>query len=178
MVKNLPASAGDVGSIPGLGRSPGEGNGNPLHYSCLENPHGQRSPAGYDLWGRKELDRTGYLRSSGRKGPSRPEQADGRPCRKLWGRWHCGGGVACPGTGGSVSDCPHHASRPQTAAQVLKHPDRRCQAELRGERPVRGLWERLPGDCCEHKGDPQEGQERGISQAVTSYIKNLCVPQL
>ena len=38
MVKNLPANAGDVGSIPGWGRSPGEGNGNPLQYSCLENP--------------------------------------------------------------------------------------------------------------------------------------------
>ena len=40
MVKNPPASAGDVGdvgSIPGLGRSPGEGNGNLLQYSCLEN---------------------------------------------------------------------------------------------------------------------------------------------
>ena len=42
-VKNLPASAGegdtgDAGSIPGLGRSPGEGNGNPLQYSCLQNP--------------------------------------------------------------------------------------------------------------------------------------------
>ena len=41
MVKNLPASAGDirdVGLIPGLGRSPGEGNENPLQYSSLENP--------------------------------------------------------------------------------------------------------------------------------------------
>ena len=41
MVKNLPANAGDireVGSIPGLGRSPGGGHGNPLQYSCLENP--------------------------------------------------------------------------------------------------------------------------------------------
>ena len=37
LVKNLPANAGDMGSIPGLGRSPGEGNGNPLQYSCLEN---------------------------------------------------------------------------------------------------------------------------------------------
>ena len=34
----LPASAGDVGSIPGSGRSPGEGNGNPFQYSCLGNP--------------------------------------------------------------------------------------------------------------------------------------------
>ena len=38
VVKNPPASAGDTGSIPGLGRSPAEGNGNPLQYSCLENP--------------------------------------------------------------------------------------------------------------------------------------------
>ena len=37
VVENLPANAGDVGSIPGLGRSPAEGNGNPLQYSCLEN---------------------------------------------------------------------------------------------------------------------------------------------
>ena len=41
MVKNLPANARDIrdaGSIPGSGRSPGERNGNPLQYSCLENP--------------------------------------------------------------------------------------------------------------------------------------------
>ena len=37
MVKNLPANAGDPGSMPWLRRSPGEGNGNPLQYSCLEN---------------------------------------------------------------------------------------------------------------------------------------------
>ena len=36
-VKNLPSNAGDTGSIPELGRSPGEGNGYPLQYSCLEN---------------------------------------------------------------------------------------------------------------------------------------------
>ena len=44
MVKNLPANAGDIrdmGSIPGLGRDPGEGHGNPLQYSCLENPMGR-----------------------------------------------------------------------------------------------------------------------------------------
>ena len=40
-------NAGDLGSIPGLGRSPGGGHGNPLQYSCLENPHGQRSLVGY-----------------------------------------------------------------------------------------------------------------------------------
>ena len=38
MVKNLPASAGDVGLIPGLGRSPEGGNGNPLQYSCWDDP--------------------------------------------------------------------------------------------------------------------------------------------
>ena len=43
MVKNLPANAGDVGSVPGLARSPGVGNGNPLKYSCLENPMDRRA---------------------------------------------------------------------------------------------------------------------------------------
>ena len=38
VVKNPPANAGYPGFIPGMGRSPGEGNGNPLQYSCLENP--------------------------------------------------------------------------------------------------------------------------------------------
>ena len=45
--------AGDLGSIPGLGRSPGGGHGNPLQYSCLENPHGQRSLVGYSPWGHR-----------------------------------------------------------------------------------------------------------------------------
>ena len=51
-------NAGDLGSISGLGRPPWEGNSNPLQYSCLENPHGQRSLAGYSPWGGKELDMT------------------------------------------------------------------------------------------------------------------------
>ena len=41
--KNPPANAGDMGPIPGLGRSPGEGNGNPLQYSCLGNPMDRRT---------------------------------------------------------------------------------------------------------------------------------------
>ena len=52
MVKSLPANAGDVrdtDSIPELGRSPGGGLGNPFQYSCLENPHGQRSLAGSSI---------------------------------------------------------------------------------------------------------------------------------
>ena len=61
VLKNPPANAGgagDVGSIPGLGRSLGEGNGNPLRYLCLENPHGQRSLVGYSSQGHKEWDTT------------------------------------------------------------------------------------------------------------------------
>ena len=45
--KESACHAGDLGSVPGLGRSPGGGHSNPLQYSCLENPHGQRSLAGY-----------------------------------------------------------------------------------------------------------------------------------
>ena len=61
VLKNPSANAGDtrdVGSIPGLGRSPGVGNGNPLQYSCLENLHGQRSLVGDRPWSRKESDTT------------------------------------------------------------------------------------------------------------------------
>ena len=47
-----------MGSIPGSGKSPGVGNGNPPQYSCLENPHGERSLVGYSPWGRKESDTT------------------------------------------------------------------------------------------------------------------------
>ena len=51
-------NAGDLASTPGLGRCPGEGNGKPLQYSCLEKYYGQRSLVGYSPWGRKELDTT------------------------------------------------------------------------------------------------------------------------
>ena len=47
VVQNPTANVGDMGLIPGLERSPGEGNGNPFPYSSLEKSHGQRSPAGY-----------------------------------------------------------------------------------------------------------------------------------
>ena len=56
--KESTCNAGDRGLIPGLGRPPGGGYGNPLQYSCLENPHGQGSLAGYSPWGHKELDMT------------------------------------------------------------------------------------------------------------------------
>ena len=68
--KNLPANAGAVGSVSGSGRSPGEGNGNPLEYSWLGNlmdrgavflagkSRGQRSLEGYSPWNHKESDAT------------------------------------------------------------------------------------------------------------------------
>ena len=59
MVKNMPDNARgirDTGSVPGLGRSPGEGHGKPLQYCCLENLHQQRSLAGYSPWVHRELD--------------------------------------------------------------------------------------------------------------------------
>ena len=55
-------NAGNLDSIPGLGRSPGRGHGNPLQCSCLDSPHGQRSLEGCSPWGCKELDVTESLR--------------------------------------------------------------------------------------------------------------------
>ena len=51
-------SEGDLGSVPGSERSPGGGHDNPLQYSCLENPHGQRSLVGYSPQDHKESDMT------------------------------------------------------------------------------------------------------------------------
>ena len=59
--KEPTCNVGDLGSIPGLGRSHGGGHGNPLQYSCLETPHGQRYLVGYSPWGHKELDMTERL---------------------------------------------------------------------------------------------------------------------
>ena len=56
--KESVCSVGDLGSVPGLGRYPGGGYGNPPQYSCLENPHGRRSLVGYSPWGCKESDLT------------------------------------------------------------------------------------------------------------------------
>ena len=56
MVKNPPASEGDSGLIPGLGGSPGEGNGNPLQFSFSPGKyHGQRSLVGYSPWAHKRV---------------------------------------------------------------------------------------------------------------------------
>ena len=61
--KEFACNAGDPGLIPGSVRSPGEGNGNLLQYSCLGNPT-DRSLEGYSPWGRKESDMTEQLSTS------------------------------------------------------------------------------------------------------------------
>ena len=69
MVKNLPTNAGDErdgGSIPGLGRSPGVGNGNLLQYSCLENSQ-DRGAGQATVHGAAELDMTYQLKQLKRK---------------------------------------------------------------------------------------------------------------
>ena len=58
ILKRSACNVGNLGSAPGLGRSPGGGHGNPLQYSCLENPHGQRGLMGYSPRGFKESDTT------------------------------------------------------------------------------------------------------------------------
>ena len=62
LVKNLPANAGGMVSIPGSGRSPGEGNGNPLQYSCLQNPMDRGA------WQGTELDMTEHTYSEYEEG--------------------------------------------------------------------------------------------------------------
>ena len=59
--KESACNAGDPGSVPGLGRSPGEGNGNPLQYPCLENPMDRGAWGGYNPWGHREPDTTERL---------------------------------------------------------------------------------------------------------------------
>ena len=58
VVKNPPDNARAVGLTPGLGRSPGKGNDNPLQYSCLGNSMDRRSLVGYSAWGHQELGMT------------------------------------------------------------------------------------------------------------------------
>ena len=63
-IKESTCNVGDLSSIPGLGKTPGGGHGNTLQYSCLENPHGQRSLVGCSPCGLKESDRTEQLNSA------------------------------------------------------------------------------------------------------------------
>ena len=61
--KKSACNAGDLGLIPGLGRSPGGGNGTPIPVFLAGESHGQRSLVGYSPWGHKELDTTEHLRT-------------------------------------------------------------------------------------------------------------------
>ena len=65
--KDSACNVGDLGSIPGLGISPGGGNGSSLQYSCLENPHGQRGLLGYSPWAHKKSDMTEQLSTASTK---------------------------------------------------------------------------------------------------------------
>ena len=62
--KESACNAGDTSSIPGRGRSPGGGNGNPLQYSCLENSVDRGAGRLYSPWGRKESDSTKHTQES------------------------------------------------------------------------------------------------------------------
>ena len=64
MVKNPPVSAGDMGSIPGPGRSPGEGNGNPFHYSCLGHSMDKGAWQATVHWVMKQSDPTEQLNNN------------------------------------------------------------------------------------------------------------------
>ena len=59
--KEFACCSGDLGSIPGSGRCPGEGNGNPLQYFCLENPKDRGALWGYVPWNHEELNMTEQL---------------------------------------------------------------------------------------------------------------------
>ena len=92
VVQALPAKAGDAGdsgSIPGSERSPGEGNGNPLQYSCPENSMERRSLAGYGPWGHKESDTTEQITHT-----SRSIQSHTSPTHRLMVFHPC---LLCPG---------------------------------------------------------------------------------
>ena len=82
MVKNLPANArdtGDVGWIPGSGRSPGGGNSNPLQYSCLENPMDRGSWQGLQSMGSQRVDTTERLSTQVGTQGERSANVEGRP---------------------------------------------------------------------------------------------------
>ena len=66
--------AGHLGPIPGLGRSPGGGHGNPIQDSGLENPHGQTRLAGYSPWGHQESDTTERLTQHSTDSPLEPRK--------------------------------------------------------------------------------------------------------
>ena len=87
--KESACDAWDLPLIPRLGRSPGEGNGNLLQYSCLENPHGQRRLAGYSLWGCKELDTDWATKQKQQQDAYRLTEASKGRSEQMLHRWYC-----------------------------------------------------------------------------------------
>ena len=88
--KGSTCSVGDLGLIPGWGRSPGGGHGSPLQYSCLENPQGHRSLWGYRLWGCTELDATEAAKQQQQPtGPRLEASPQLTPARTVWTLWWC-----------------------------------------------------------------------------------------
>ena len=114
--KESTCNAGDLGSIPGLGRSPGEGHGNPLQHSCLENPHGQRSLVGYNPWDHRVIT-TGL---PGKSQGSLFVYLDVQSCPTLCDPVHCSppgrqeywSRLPCPHPG----DLPNPGIKPRSAA--------------------------------------------------------------
>ena len=103
--KESACNAGDLGSIPGLGRSPGVGHGNPFQYSCLENSHGWRGLAGYSPWGHKELDMTERLSTAQTIAHQAPLFM-GFPGQEYWS------GLPFP----SLGDLPNPGIKPESPA--------------------------------------------------------------
>ena len=106
--KESTCNAGDAGLIPGLGGSPGEENGHPLQYSCLENPHGWRSLVGYSLQDHKESDMIEQLLEASVRHSAR-------------GKGHEEGGSTYAKAGSSLRSPPGNprASTPITRACLL-----------------------------------------------------------
>ena len=106
--KESTCNAGDAGLIPGLGGSPGEENGHPLQYSCLENPHGWRSFVGYSLQDHKESDMIEQLLEASVRHSAR-------------GKGHEEGGSTYAKAGSSLRSPPGNprASTPITRACLL-----------------------------------------------------------
>ena len=84
--KESTCNPGDLRLIPGLGRFPGGGHGNPLQYSCLENPYGQRSLAGCSPWGLKESDTTEQPSTAHFQGQKPCKELEMRKCRSCYTR--------------------------------------------------------------------------------------------
>ena len=121
--KESACNVGDLGSIPGLGRSPAGGHGNPLQDSCLENPHGQRSLEGCSWWGRRESDMTEHtgvsmlaLHWSGPVSTLRSSEM-----RKLWIR-------------------TRQTNRKQVSAAQVQGPEREASEQRRQDTEVVHPW--------------------------------------